>query len=365
MRAMETKLGDHAPGAAVVRDACALLAAWADGRTPEAPESSALELVRAAEIHAISYPLCESLQRALPAAALFCAPVMEAEREAAEASFACMAEVARALNGAGIEPVALKGGAFSAEAGAPALWRRMVDVDLLVPPARMAEALDVLVADGWTGIDEGKVYRSIGDAYAHPTLIQRGGRVLLELHARCSFERRGVLTGLPERATVGATPGLRAPTPEDRLAHLVHQVQLMDRGLPRRVVRLRDLLDWRMIRRDKDVDVEEVRARFARHDRIDAFDAFAALIWQVWGDETGRDATPASQEWAQQALAGMADPATLSPYVLADQRRAPLVLMTERGMLNEYLSRLRLRPHRRNMAARAGKLVRRWFGRPA
>ena len=364
-----TKLGDLAPGAAVIDDLIALLRAWAADETAAPSASPLLALLEAAQVHGVTGPVCAALARAAPGAAALLAPAAAAREAEARAAFATLTAATAALNAGGIEPVALKGGAVPALLGAPAPMRAMVDVDLLAPPGRMAEAVRALAAAGWRTAT-GRVFENVRGAYAHPPLLPPGGEgAPLELHARCAYERGGVLAGMWERARPAAVPGLRAPAPEDRLAHLVHQVQAMDRGLARRVARLRDLLDWRAIvaGRGPDgwggtgegADVAAVAARFSAAGDGAAFSAFAALAAKVWDEAPPVPVGPAHRAWADEVLAGMADPAAILPFVRADQRRLPLTLLRSPAMVGEYLSRLAVADYRAGTLARAGKLLRR------
>ena len=364
---MTTKLGDFAPGSAAIAEAAGLLAAWAGDRAAPAPATPVLTLLQVARVHGTVWPLCAALTRAAPAGAPIYAAAMAEADARAEAAFATLTRAAADLNAAGLTPVALKGAVFPALTGRPAPWRSMADVDLLVPPAALPRAIDALGAAGWRGRDHDRLHRRIWGCYAHPPLVPPGGGAALELHVRCSYEHGGVLAGLADRARPSALPGLRVPSAEDRLAHLVHQVQLMDRGAPRRVVRLRDALDWRLIRRDDPADLDATAHRFRKAGHAAAFAGFAALMGRLWAEpdlpapdaEAVRWADAEAVRWADEALAGMADPASLARFLPADYRRAAVEVLTRPGMTWEFVSRFLLSSTRPGAAARAGRLLRR------
>lgn len=357
--------GDGPAAAAVseaqVTEAIALLRAWAAGTAPDpAPRTAVLPLIEFADAQKIGQPLCSALADVLPgpAARLLTDRALSAAEVMAEARLDDLRLAAAPLNAAGIEPVALKGIAFAAREGCAQAWRRMVDVDILVPQARFADALTALRDDGWNGPD-GRVRTHIWGCYAHPTLFRGGVSGGLEVHVRCSYEAHGALEGMAARAIPSALPGIRIPTPEDRLAHMIHHSQIMGRGWRRRSFELRDACDWRVLRDRDDPDLDAVAARFSRLGDDLAFRSFAALMARIWEEDLPPRLVEGARDWPAEALATLADPARYEHWRRADFRRAAWEMATRPGMLNEYASRLLVPPHRDTTVPRIGAMLRR------
>lgn len=319
------------PGAA--GETLALLRAWAREEAPAAPQTRVLDILAFAEAHRVSWPVCAALARVLPAPAteLLLRPVM-AEREAQAGALAAQFRaLAVRLSEAGLRPAALKGAAVLADNGGdPASWREMVDLDLLVAPAELPRAVEVLRAAGYTGEWDAHVPTD----YHFPALFPpEGGVASVELHTRPGWSRRGPLAGLAGRAVPSALPGMDVPAPEDRLAHLVHHAQIADRGFARCAVRPRDMLDWRMIRERGDIDLDRLAARFDVAGQGPHFRAFAALMSRLWEDPAPKGAGEAETRWAQQALAALADPALAEAQARRDRLPAALSALTTRETL--------------------------------
>ncbi|MGM0584940.1 MAG: nucleotidyltransferase family protein [Pseudomonadota bacterium] len=319
------------PGAA--GETLALLRAWGRGEAPAPPQARVLDILAFAEAHGVSWPVCSALSTVLPppAAELLLRPVMQAREARAGALAAQFRQVVGHLSRAGLRPVALKGAAALAEAGgAPLPWREMIDLDLMVAPAELPRAVEALRAAGYTGDWNAHVPTD----YHFPALFPReGGVASVELHTRPGWSRRGPLRGLAERARPSALPGVLAPAPGDRLAHLVHHAQIADRGFHRRALRPRDMLDWRSLREGGDIDLDRLAARFEAAGQGPPFRAFAALMAWLWEDPAPAGACEAETRWAQQALAALADPALAETHARRDRLPAALAALTTRETL--------------------------------
>ncbi len=348
------------PGALAVDETVGLLRAWARGGAPPMPRTPLLRLIDFARTQKVVWPVCEAASRAAPAGAarLLLDPPRRAAEAEAERRLATLRFAAKHLNAAGIEPVALKGIAFAARAGGPMPWRRMADVDVLIPTPELRRGLSALRDAGWRGPD-GAVHLNIRGCYAHPTLFHPEGGGGIEVHVRCSYEAGGALGGMAGRARPSPLPGILLPTPEDRLAHMIHHSQIMGRGWRRRATELRDALDWRRLRDDEDPDLDLVAARFDAAGNGGAFRAFAALMARVWEEDLSPRLTEGGGPWAEETLAALADPARLAAWRKADYGRAAAEFLTRRGMLNEYVSRLLVKPHRDTTLPRIGAMLRR------
>lgn len=172
------------------------------------------------------------------------------------------------LNGAGIEPVLLKGalrlvdGLFPGDA-----WRFMHDLDLLVPAAAVDGARRALDALRWTEKPAGD-----GEDGRHAlVLVRPDGLSRLELHDeplegpwRPLLDAAGVLARARPRTEGGIA--FREPAPADQLAHLVLHAQLQHAHLSTGRLLLRDLAELALlVRRHGAATLAEVRGRLHRH----------------------------------------------------------------------------------------------------
>ncbi|MEO0681288.1 MAG: nucleotidyltransferase family protein [Pseudomonadota bacterium] len=303
--------------AEALADLLSLLRAWATGATPAPLRGGTLPVLALAEAHELDAPVREALSRVLPeaAAALLCAPGLEAERVRAEALAAQFRDVMERLVLVGAAPVALKGAAFLADAaGAAAPWRPMIDFDVLVEPPALPRAVQALHEAGYRAEDAAHVPTD----YHYPALMPpAGGAASVELHVRLDWSRRGPLAEAASRAQVSALSGVRVLAPEDRLAHLTRHAMVADRGLRRRSLRLRDALDWHVLT-GAGADPEAARERLLPGEEQAGFDAFAALMGRVWGGAPG---AAEAEAWAKEALLSIADPERAALYAREDGAR--------------------------------------------
>ena len=352
-----------APGPLVVSETLGLLRAWDSGATPPAPKARTLDLVGFAAAQGVAWPACQALARALPApvAGLLLSPAIQGREAAAERLAAQVRDLAGLLCAAGIEAVALKGAATIAETGGePAPWREMLDLDLLVSPPELPRAVDALRGAGYTGDAEAYVATD----YHFPALYPPpGGAATVELHTRTGWSRGGPLREIGARSLPGGLRGLRVPTAEDRLVHLVHHAQIADRRRRRRSLRLRDALDWRRLTRPVDapvpegggpafapapggpVDIEAAAARFSAGRNRKAFQSFAVLMARVWEVPAPAAWEARHAAWAEEVLDGLADPAVAERWLKADRRRQVWDTLTSLQTL-EHLAMGSLNPSR-------------------
>ncbi len=325
---------------AVVAQTLALLRAWESGATPAAPSARTLDLVGFAAAQGVAWPVCQALSRALPApvAALLLRPAIEGREAHADRLAAQLRDLAALLHAAGLEAAALKGAAAIAAAGGePAPWREMVDLDLLVAPADLPRAVDALRGAGYTGDAEAYVATD----YHFPALYPPPGAgvATVELHTRTGWARRGPLREIGARALPGALPGLRIPTAEDRLVHLVQHAQIADRRRQRRSLRLRDALDWRLLTRTETpapggpADIEAAAERFSSGRPRKAFQSFAVLMSRIWETPVPPAWEARHAAWAEEVLAALADPARAERWREADRRREFWDTLTSREAL--------------------------------
>ncbi|MDF2235538.1 nucleotidyltransferase family protein [Albimonas sp. CAU 1670] len=330
----------RAPGPLVVAETLALLRAWETGATPPAPKARALDLVAFASDNGVAWAVCDALSRRLPppVAQLLLRPAMAPREAVAERMAAQLRDLAALLSAAGVEATALKGAAtVVAAGGAPAPWREMTDIDLLTDEADLPRAVQALLDAGYTG----DVEAYVATDYHFPALYPPPGRgvATVELHARTGWSHGGPLRDLGARALPSALPGLRVPTAEDRLIHLVQHSQVADRRHHRRSVRLRDALDWRLLTRADPAapggpaDPEAAAARLAPGLPRKAFKSFATLMARVWETPAPARWEARHGAWAEQTLAALADPALAERWREQDRRRAAWDAVTSRETL--------------------------------
>jgi hypothetical protein len=115
-------------------------------------------------------------------------------RADAHRGLALAAELRRllaALEGAGVEALAYKGPALAMQAYGDLSLRAFIDLDLLVRPADVPRALDVLAAEGYAPALElspaqARYFRRVDGDWP---LVHRETGLLVELHARVSSQR--------------------------------------------------------------------------------------------------------------------------------------------------------------------------------
>jgi hypothetical protein len=320
--------------AAAAADAVALLRARGRGEAPPAPSGRVLELIGFARRHRVTWPVCEALSQVLPEgpAALLLRPAMAEAEARAEALAAQFRDLAARLSGAGLHPVALKGAAALAEAGGAARpEREMVDLDLLVPEAELTAAAETLRAAGYTGDAEAHVATD----FHYPALFPPpgGGPATVELHIRPGWSRRGWLADLEARARPSPLPGMRVPSPGDRLAHLSRHAQIQDRGRARRALRLRDMLDWRRIRAAGEIDLDALARRLDAMGEGEAFRAFAVLMARLWDEPAPPAWEAAHAPWAEETLSALGDPAQAEAWRRRDRAPAMVSALSTRETL--------------------------------
>ncbi|WP_237215764.1 nucleotidyltransferase family protein [Falsiroseomonas oryziterrae] len=158
-----------------------------------------------------------------------------------------------ALNGAGLEPVMLKGAAILLEGGHAARGRMIGDIDLLVPTAREDEALAALGAAGFRPISE---YPPSSHSIAD--LDRPGGHACLDLHRDLldpPFRHLLPAADVLARAVPRKADGLRwhVPALTHRALHTLLHAQILsagyyvrrlDLGAARDITALGDDVDW-------------------------------------------------------------------------------------------------------------------------
>jgi hypothetical protein len=182
-----------------------------------------------------------------------------------------LAEVLSALNQAGIEPVLLKGAIRLTDQLYPDLgWRMLQDLDILVPPSRLAEAVGALYGIGYT-IAAGSPDLP-ADHRHYPGLVHPAGCAPVELHTDLfpPTKRRPMLLNAAEmrgRTQPARLDNSRArlPSLEHQMIHLIGHCQIAHHGHVRGEIELRDRLEAAALVRwsPASVDWQAVLASFA------------------------------------------------------------------------------------------------------
>jgi hypothetical protein len=165
-----------------------------------------------------------------------------------------LGEAVRRLNGAGVEPVLLKGAAGLA-GGEPGRreGRILCDLDLLVRPAETDAALTTLMADGYRVIRR----RQGETPHAVAELVRDGERATIDLHQRPPGPPgMAEIADLRERACAVEVDGGRAlvPDPASQLYLLVLHDQFHDGDYWSGRLNLRHLIDIADLARDPALD---------------------------------------------------------------------------------------------------------------
>lgn len=154
------------------------------------------------------------------------------------------------LNRLGIQPLLLKGAiALLPDAYPGAEDRVMGDLDILVPEARLPEAIAAVTAMGYRHWDEGVLLPGESETWHHfPALLHSDLPVKLELHRRIvddPADDARLRAGLESRiVTMPGAGEARAPDIPTRLLHNFLHAQIVDRHRRRRELNLRQLYEF-------------------------------------------------------------------------------------------------------------------------
>lgn len=162
--------------------------------------------------------------------------------------------------------------------------RILSDLDVLVPEDRIDDARKILKANGYT--DYGLAYdRAMRHA---PPLWREGELTAIELHtAASSAEAQQILPPkeLFERSVSAGDAVLLAPSPVDRLCHLVSHAQIDSFRYSANLVLLRDVADYTMMLEKFDsVCNDNAASRFDEAGFAKYFQSFTAVSDQVLTD---------------------------------------------------------------------------------
>jgi hypothetical protein len=192
-----------------------------------------------------------------------------------------LAAIAEPLNRMGLQPVLLKGAIALTPHSYPGAEDRVIgDLDLLVPAERLDEASAAIAALGYRihyeswqwALPKDRQRCHHGMPLLHPALVG----VKLELHRRI-LEHPGDDARLREglrthSLTLDGGPTVLIPDGATRLLHNVLHAQVSDRQRRKRLLNLRQLLEFAALAHQTSPDLKETdlrsRLRPARHDAL-------------------------------------------------------------------------------------------------
>jgi hypothetical protein len=148
------------------------------------------------------------------------------------------------LRGSGIEPVLLKGSALALSLYDQPSLRTMQDIDLLLRPVEIAEALRLLEELGYRRLSGGRGEAFYAGHHHAVPMVGKGGRVIVEVHRGLVPQGDGLridpapfLERAPRVVARGST--YRVLSREDQILHACLHLSYCDRF----VGKLRDLMD--------------------------------------------------------------------------------------------------------------------------
>jgi hypothetical protein len=178
-----------------------------------------------------------------------------------------LANVVSLLASAGVESMPLKGAAFlAAPRSGRSYVRSMVDIDLLLRPHQIAEAVSVLKTAGYYSLAPDDWYQASDHHHVAP-LSDPAGTTPIELHVRLDAPRKKkpISTDILFRdATLRSFAGrdILLPGHEHRLVHLIIHALFSNNGYRLLCFTLRDVMDLIELDRAQAIDWDKVREHF-------------------------------------------------------------------------------------------------------
>lgn len=221
--------------------------------------------------------------------------------------------------------IALKGGAFLAEASTVPGWRNLSDLDVLVPAAALPTAREILMQHGFVHAMEEDAYRE-ADHYHYTPLVPPGADFAVEMHTRFAWDTRTDPLDPAEvlkQALPSTVAGISVPCASDRITHLVAHGQLGDKGHAARRILLKDIIDYAELAQAHDIEWTEVERAFAgigKRPVLSGFLKAAETILQGAAPDTGLSLDDGSK-WARQATENLSTGRTDQAGAAADIAR--------------------------------------------
>ena len=228
------------------------------GGTGEPPvpldEKTWLETIRLASAHLVLPALADGLETAGPEwhigddARTYLEVMRDANRQRNGAIKAALVDIIRRLQQAGIDPLAVKGGAFLALDRAAAPWRYLGDIDLIVPAIELSRGVETLAGLGYRSAGNG--YDPSRDAHA-PAMLGPDDMTIVELHSRpfadAHWPELETALQADARTVLAGGVAIRIPSPEARAAYLMLHSQEHHGYHAQGRLLLRDVLDLAML----------------------------------------------------------------------------------------------------------------------
>ena len=219
-------------------------------------------------------------------------------------------------------PVALKGVAFLLESQRNISDRFMIDIDFLVTPNDFEAVIDAMREMNYTP-QSGISFDAQTDLH-YPAFIHPNYDGSVEIHCKLSQNdtvnwlkwdallSRSKLISLPESA-------IYLPDNEWRLSHLVYHSQVNGHYYNRRIISLRDCLDYFDLATRQDVDLVSVRNNFSEIHTLDEFDGLAAFAGSLFDELQPIDnITSGGKRWASQSRSVLIHNHTRKIWLLVD-----------------------------------------------
>ena len=206
-------------------------------------------------------------------------------------------------------PVALKGAAFLLEAPEYPSDRFMIDIDLLAAKNEFSSVIDAMKEMNYSP-QQGHNFNPQTDLH-YPAFIHPDYDGSVEIHFRLSqsdtiswFEWDALVPRCkPAILSKGA---IYLPDNEWRLMHLAYHNQINGHYYARRIISLRDCLDYFDLVTRQDVDLAFVRNKFVEVAAQKEFDGIAALSMSMFdGLLPSEDLVKGGGNWACQARSAL------------------------------------------------------------
>lgn len=201
----------------------------------------------------------------------------------------------------GIDPVAVKGGAWLVAAADAAPWRFMGDLDLIVGEAELGAAVAILRSEGFTAAAGD--YDPRRDAHA-PAMLAPDGRTIVELHSRAFADGAWpeLDAALVQHAVRFEVEGsaIRIPAAEVRAAYLLLHSQFHHAYHAQGRLLLRDLLELGMLQSHAHADFAAALALVPAASKAPA-GALLAAAEDLGVPMPGIIFDPAQRRWAARA----------------------------------------------------------------
>jgi hypothetical protein len=329
----------------------------ADRAPPRAPVMEILDFAAAQKVTGAVVRGLKTVEGGAGGAVFLLDRILAEERTQRDAMAGQAGEMIAAFAGAGIDLMLLKGGAHMAVSDfQPAIWRAMVDFDLLVREGDLQRSAALIEGLGYAPFND--MYDAEVDHHL-PPYMRDHDYASVELHDSLSWVRCPAALDPDDvwrdAVRIESRGGpVWVPCPMHRAAHLVVHSQIADHNHHRRALRLRDVIDWRLLIKGGGVDLEALERRFASDGYGEEFRAFASLMGEIWEDKARPGWSADYAKRNRTILRGLADPASLRKYLMADIVRIVLGSFLDRNRFRRLMASLTDSERRR---MKIGRLV--------